>query len=282
MRYRGRGRAAARPKSHGFFLETRAGRGETPRGRARRGFFREGGRRSTDPKGRSTHSSESPRDGRGGAATTPSPRNVRGGALAVSLRARNNGGATGACLLAGALLLAPATLLKRGHPGLETLALCRSGVGAKGARALAAALFCEPALTQLDLSGNALEGAGIGRKVKEKPSASRARRRRRNLLFRRDERPVSTDSCGGGHAFQRWRREHVISQVLRVGLQEPPAPPPLASTPASAENRRGGLASLARALEATTTLRRLVHDDDAVARYRFRRPETSSLVRIVL
>ena len=95
--------------------------------------------------------------------------------------------------------------------GLESLALAHCGVGADGARALAAALYCEPSLRHLDLSGNALEGAGTGAPL------SRAKLRpdvQANLA-----RPPVTLSLGGGDC-------------------EP----------------TGGVAALARALEATSTL----------------------------
>lgn len=136
-------------------------------------------------------------------------------------------GDAGTIMLAGALLLSPALLERKGHGGLETLSLMRCGIGAHGARALAAALYCEPALTQLDVSGNALEGCGVGRSVKERPLASR---------------------------------------VLKRGLAEPSVAPRVTG-PASITDRTGGLATLGRALEATSSLARVLHDDDCTARY---------------
>ena len=38
-------------------------------------------------------------------------------------------------------------------------------------------LYCEPSLTSLDISGNALEGKGVGRSFKERPLASRVLKR---------------------------------------------------------------------------------------------------------
>ena len=80
-------------------------------------------------------------------------------------------------MLCGALLLSPAVLEAKGHSGLETLCLSRCGIGQAGARALAAMLYCEPSLTSLDISGNVLEGKGVGRSFKERPLASRVLKR---------------------------------------------------------------------------------------------------------
>ena len=119
-------------------------------------------------------------------------------------------------------MLSPAVLEAKGHSGLEPLCLSRCGIGQAGARALAAMLYCEPSLTSLDISGNALEGRGVGRSFKERPLASR---------------------------------------VLKRGLAEPP------SAPLQDLDRSSGLACLGRALEATSSLKRVLHDDVDTASY---------------
>ena len=131
-------------------------------------------------------------------------------------------GDAGAIMLCGALLLSPAVLEAKGHCGLETLCLSRCGIGQAGARALAAMLYCEPSLTSLDISGNVLEGKGVGRSFKERPLASR---------------------------------------VLKRGLAEPP------SAPLHDLDRQSGLACLGRALEATSSLKRVLHDNTDTASY---------------
>ncbi|KAJ8602437.1 hypothetical protein CTAYLR_001255 [Chrysophaeum taylorii] len=123
-------------------------------------------------------------------------------------------GNRGAALLAAALLAPASGFGNRPQALLTSLCVAHCGIGVDGARALAAALYCEPPVTRIDVTGNPLEGPGVGAPLV-------ARRTHPNRL-----------------------------------------PPPLAADDSAKIVPDGGVAALALALEATSTVSSVVKADD--------------------
>lgn len=143
-------------------------------------------------------------------------------------------GNRGAVLIAAALLAPSCSDGNRAQACLTSLSLVHCGIGRDGARAIAAALYCEPPLLHLDLTDNPLEGPGIG------------------SLELRSLQTKGIFACDFGDPSA--PHECQALEDIRVGgLNLVPD---------------GGVVALARALEATSTLQSVVKADDVpVQRY---------------
>lgn len=131
-------------------------------------------------------------------------------------------GNRGVALLAASLLAPTSGRGNRPQARLTSLSLVQCGIGEEGSRAIAAALYCEPPLTHLDLTNNPLEGSGKG-------------------------------------AFA--LNQIKMNEAVLERLANPPPLPEIKSK-ACTVKPDGGVAAIARALEATTTIRSIVKLDE--------------------
>lgn len=135
-------------------------------------------------------------------------------------------GNRGAALIAAALLAPSCKDGNSAQARLTSLSLVHCSIGRDGARAIAAALYCEPPLLHLDLTHNPLEGPGIG-SLEFLWTQTEGR-----CLYRSGDPPLPCQTL-----------EHICIGHLKLVPD-------------------GGVAALARALEATSTLRSVVKADD--------------------